>query len=320
MHTLQVHAPGAFVCGLSPAAAQSKPTEGATGGLGGSNPAVGSVVLESGRGSSQETHLALAASLSTMQTLHDHVPGAFVGALSPAAAQSKPAMGAADLGSSDTASGTEFFDVESGRGASHATHSTFAVSLGTMQTLHVHDPVAFIGCFIPAASQLKPVGAGADFAPNVNANIGREDKSATEAAPRSLAWFRGTWELVSTSKENDGRDAGSRERAACFGSLGADFIGCDPILGPGSGGGVVTAGGCFGAGSEVKESRGCSATRAGVSKTDFVGGGESGPLSAANPNRSLDGSFGAEDLSGNEDLVATPNRLPFDIGGFLALG
>jgi hypothetical protein len=277
MHTLQVHVPGAFVGALAPAAAQLKPTVGATGGsLGGSSPAV-DVPTEFGRGSSQEAHLDLAASLSTMQTLHVHVPGAFVGALSPAPAQLKPTVGAAGgLGGSDTASG--------------------------------------------------PAG----FAPRVNANVGSEDESEIQATSRSLAWFTVTWELVSTLKENDGRDAGSRESAACFGSLGTDFVECDSVLGPASGGGLGTARlgagvgrlgitACFGAGSDADGSWGCSVAGAGVSKA-VAGGGESGSLSAANPKRSLDGSFGADDLSGKEDLAVAPNKLPFDIGVFLALG
>jgi hypothetical protein len=194
MHSLQVHVPGAFVGTLSPAAAQLKPLEGTTGGFRGSSPTVGAVlvVAESGRGSSQETHLVLAASLSTMQTLHVHVPGAFIGALSPAAAQLKPAVGATGLGGSDTASGPVLFGIKSCRGSSHETHFTLAESLGTKQPPHIHDPGAFTGCFIPAASQLKLVGAGADLAPKVNANVGRDVESASEAAPRSLAWFRGT--------------------------------------------------------------------------------------------------------------------------------
>jgi hypothetical protein len=84
--------------------------------------------------------------------------------------------------------------------------------------------------------------------------------------------------------------------------------------------GRLGIGGSFDTGSEVKGSRGCSTTGAGVSKADFAGGGESESLSAANPKRSLDGSFGADDLPGNEDLVAAPNGLPFDIDDFLVLG
>ena len=329
MHTLQVHVPGVFVGALAPAAAQLKPTEGATGGsLGGSSPAV-DVPTEFGRGSSQEAHLDLVASLSTMQTLHVHVPGAFVGALRPAPAQLKPTVGAAGgLGGSDTASGPAVFDVDSGRGSSQQTHLTLAASLSTIQAPHFHDPAAFTGGFIDAASQLKPVDAG--FAPRVNANVGSEDESEIKATSRSLAWFTVTWELVSTLKENDGRDTGSRESAACFGSLGADFVECDSVLGPASGGGLGTARlgagvgrlgmtACFGAGGDVDGSWGCSVAGAGVSKA-VAGGGESGSLSAANPKRSLDGSFGADDLSGKEDLAVAPNKLPFDIGVFLALG
>ena len=39
-------------------------------------------------------------------------------------------------------------------------------------------------------------------------------------------------------KENDGKDEGSRRRAACFGSLEAGFVECDSVLGPAS---VMTA-------------------------------------------------------------------------------
>jgi len=95
MQTLHVHVPDTFVGALSPAAAQSKPPEDIVG-LVGLPPAASVGVVpfevgaESGRGSSQEVHLTLVASLSTMQTLHVHVPGAFVGIFNPAAAQSKP--------------------------------------------------------------------------------------------------------------------------------------------------------------------------------------------------------------------------------------
>jgi hypothetical protein len=53
---------------------------------------------------------------------------------------------------------------------------------------------------------------------------------------------------------------------------------------------------------------------AGVSDAGLAGGGESGSLSAAKPKRSFDGSFGAEDLSGNGALVVALNRLPFITG------
>jgi hypothetical protein len=179
MQTLQVHAPGGFVGILSPAAAQLKLPEEGVAGL--------------GRGSSQETHLVLADSLSTMQTLHVHVPGAFVGILSPAAAQLNPPVGATGLGSSGTAAGTVEvpFVTESGRGSSHDTHLNLLASLGTIQVPHVQEPAAFMGGFTPAASQLKPTGTG--FAPrvNVNVNVGRDDGSTTEAAVCSLACFKG---------------------------------------------------------------------------------------------------------------------------------
>lgn len=57
-----------------------------------------------------------------------------------------------------------------------------------------------------------------------------------------------------------------------------------------------------------------------VSDTDLVGG-ESGSLSvAAKPNRSFDGSFGADDFSGNGALLAALNRFPLTTGAaFLAL-
>jgi hypothetical protein len=53
-----------------------------------------------------------------------------------------------------------------------------------MQVPHVHEPVAFAGGFIPAASQLK-----ADLAPKMNENTGREDGSAAKAVLRSLSCF-----------------------------------------------------------------------------------------------------------------------------------
>jgi len=120
-----------------------------------------------------------------MQTLHAHVPGAFVGIFIPAAAQLKPPLVVVTTGS-DTAA---LFVVESGRGSSHAAHLTLAALLLTMQVLHVHEPVTFAGAFIPAASQLKAPGA-ADFAPTkMNENTGREDGPAAEAALRSLSCF-----------------------------------------------------------------------------------------------------------------------------------
>ena len=177
MQTLQAHVPGALVGALTPAAAQLKPPNV---DFGSSGPAA-VAGAESGRGSSQEAHFVLAESLSTMQTLHVHVPGAFVGALTPAAAQLKPPMGAVGLGGSDIVP----LDADSGRGSSHETHLALATSLLSMHRPHVHEPIAFIGGFIPAASQLKPVEAG--FAPKMNANVGREDESATKATLRSFA-------------------------------------------------------------------------------------------------------------------------------------
>ena len=206
MQTLQVHVPGALVGALIPAAAQLKPPDvfvgfgssvppgaGTESGRGSSAPVAGHLKppdelfvdfgssvpgaaaegAESTRGSSQAAHFVLAESLFSMQTLHVHVPGAFVGAFTPAAAQLKPPVGAAA------------FVADSGRGSSHETHLVLAASLLTMQTPHVHEPTASIGGFIPAASQLKPVEA--DFAPNVKANVGSEYESATEATLRSLA-------------------------------------------------------------------------------------------------------------------------------------
>jgi len=185
IQTLQVHVPGVFVGNLSPAAAQLKPPEDIAGS--------GAKVEElEGFGSSQETHLLFAESLSTMQALHVHVPGAFVGALSPAAAQLKPPVGAASLGSSDTVAGTAVVPIvaaESDRGSSHETHSDLEASLLSIQVRHTQEPVAFAGGFSPAASQLKPTEAG--FAPEANVNAGREEGPATEAALRSLACLNG---------------------------------------------------------------------------------------------------------------------------------
>lgn len=137
-----------------------------------------------------------------------------------------------------------------------------------------------------------------------------------------------------TLNENDGRDAVSRRRAACFGSLGVAFVECGSELGPASVTGVATATagvqavgrlgtmGGFGDDSE-KGTLGWSGVGAGagVSDTDLVGGGESASLSvAAKPKRSFDGSFGADDFSGNGALFAPLNRLPFATGvAFLAL-
>jgi len=201
IQTLQVHVPGAFIGIFSPAAAQLKPPDGIViAGLGSSAAAVSAGAVsffgaragaESSRGSSQETHFVLMASLSTIQTLHVHVPGAFVGALSPAAAQLKPPAGAAGLGSSGIVAGAVAapFIAESARGSSHEMHLDWAASLSTMQVPHVQEPAALAGRFIPAPSQLKPTEAG--FAPKVNANVGREDGSAVKAVLRSLACLKG---------------------------------------------------------------------------------------------------------------------------------
>jgi hypothetical protein len=140
-------------------------------------------------GSSQAAHFALVRSLFTMQTLHFHVPGAFVGALSPAADQLKPPVGAAGFEDPDIAAGAvvavPFVAADSGRGSSHAPHLVLAELLLIIQTEHFHESAGFIGAFIPAAPQLKPVEAG--FASKTNANVGSEDESATKAAARSLA-------------------------------------------------------------------------------------------------------------------------------------
>jgi len=198
IQTLQVHVPGAFIGIFSPAAAQLKPPDSIVVAGGSSAAAVSTSGVsffgaraESGRGSSQETHFVLVASLSTIQTLHVHVPGAFVGALSPAAAQLKPPAGAAGLGRSGIAAGAVAapFIAESARGSSHEMHLDLAASLSTMQVPHVQEPAALVGRFIPAPSQLKPTEAG--FAPKVNANVGREDVSAVKAALRSLACLKG---------------------------------------------------------------------------------------------------------------------------------
>jgi hypothetical protein len=141
-------------------------------------------------GSSQEAHFVIAGSLSTIQSLQFHVPGAFIGTLSPAADQLKPPVGAAGFEDPDIAAGAvavvvPFVAADSGRGSSHVLHLVLAELLLIIQTGHFHESAAFIGAFIPAASQLKPVDAG--FAPKSNANVGSEDESATKAASRSLA-------------------------------------------------------------------------------------------------------------------------------------
>jgi len=141
-------------------------------------------------GSSQAAHFVLVTSLSSIQTLHFHVPGAFVGALIPAADQLKPPLGAAGFENPDIAAGASmvvgpFVAADSGRGSSHAPHLVLSELLLIIQTGHFHESAAFIGAFIPAAPQLKPVDAG--LAPKTNANVGSEDESATKAAPRSLA-------------------------------------------------------------------------------------------------------------------------------------
>ena len=121
-----------------------------------------------------------------MQVWHAHVPGAFVGIFIPEAAQSKPPLvveGAAAGAGLDTAA-PFVMEEESGRGSSHATHFTLAASLPTMQVPHVHEPVAFAGGFIPAASQLK-----ADLTSKTNENTGRVGGSAADAVLRSLSCF-----------------------------------------------------------------------------------------------------------------------------------
>jgi len=255
MQTLQVHVPSAFVGTLSPAAAQLTPADGTTGGLGSSGAAVepsAGALAVLGLGSSQEAHFVLAPSLSTMQTLQLHVPGAFVGTLRPAAAQLNPPDGTTGGLGLGSCSGTavEAGAAALGRGSSQEAHFVLVASLSTMQTLHDHVPGAFVGILSPAAAQLKlPVGAAglgglgteAGFVPNVNVNVGREDDTAAKAVLRSLASFKGYGGPVGTLKENDGRDAVSMRRVACFGSLGADFIGCGSVLGPASGTGLGTA-------------------------------------------------------------------------------
>jgi len=111
-----------------------------------------------------------------MQTLQAHVPGALVGALSPAAPQ---------LNTPDEFVGA--VPADSGRGSSHAPHLVLAELLLIIQTGHFHESAAFIGAFIPEASQLKPEDTGTGFAPKANVNVGSEHESATKAASRSLA-------------------------------------------------------------------------------------------------------------------------------------
>lgn len=138
-------------------------------------------------GSSQAAHFALVTSLSTLQTLHVHVPGALLGTLSPAADQLKPPVGVAGLEGPDVAAGAAaaFVALDAGRGSSHALHLVLAELLLIIQTGQFHESAAFKGAFIPTASQLKPVDAG--FAPMANAKVGSKDESATKAALRSLA-------------------------------------------------------------------------------------------------------------------------------------
>lgn len=154
-----------------------------------------------------------------MQTLHDHVPGAFVGTFIPAAAQLKPLVGAA-AGLGGSVGKMVPFVVELGLGSSHATHLVLAASLLTIHVPQVHEPVAFAGGFIPAASQLKTVGA-VEVVPKVKENTRREDGSAVAASLRSLSCFDEV--SVGTSKVNDGREALLTASAASFASLRTDF-------------------------------------------------------------------------------------------------
>lgn len=180
MQTLQVQVPGALLGAFIPAAPQLNPPDGFVGAV---LPAVGA---EASRGSSQEAHFVFAESLSTIQTSHFQVPGAFVGALSPAADQSKPPVGAAGFEDPTGAVGVVLFvAADSGRGSSHALHLVLVELLLIIQTEHFHESVAFIGAFVPAASQLKPVDAG--LAPKTKAKVGSKDESVTNATPRSLA-------------------------------------------------------------------------------------------------------------------------------------
>jgi hypothetical protein len=184
MQTVQVHVPGGLLGALSPAAPQLNTPDGFVGAV---PPVAGA---EAGRGSSQEAHFAFEGSLSTIQTSHFHVPGAFVGALTPAADQLKLPVGAAGFENPDIAVGAVvlavlFVAADSGRGSSHALHLVLADLLLSIQTGHFHESADFVGAFIPAASQLKPVDAG--FAPMTNVNVGSENGSAAKAAPRSLA-------------------------------------------------------------------------------------------------------------------------------------
>lgn len=174
-------------------------------------------------GSSQAAHFVLVISLFTMQTLQAHVPGALLGALSPAASQLNPP---------DGFPGAVPPAADSGRGSSHAAHLVWAELLLIIQTGHCHESAAFI----PRASQLKPEDTG--FTPKTNANVGSEDESAAEAASRSLAWLRWGLGPVVTLNENDGRDTVSRRRAACLGSF--TFVESGSELGPASGRGFAT--------------------------------------------------------------------------------
>src|SRR6266850_151361 len=80
-------------------------------------------------GSSQETHFVSVAPLSTIQTLQVHVPGAFVGNLSPAAAQLKPPDGITGLRGPAAAVSVGAIPC---RGPSQEAHSVIAASLSTL--------------------------------------------------------------------------------------------------------------------------------------------------------------------------------------------
>jgi len=258
-----------------------------------------------------------------MQTSHVHAPGAFVGIFIPAATQLKPPLVVVGTGLGGSNTAAPLVVEESGRGSSHATHLSLAESLLTMQVPHVHEPVAFAGGFIPAASQLK-----ADLTPKMNENTGREDGSAAKAVRRSLSCFDEE-SVVGRSKKNDGSDAESSESAASFASLGTDFAtDCDSVLELGiralatsrlgAGASQLAMAGAWGF---FADGGSCGCAGAGRSYAGLAGGGESGSLSAAKPKRSLDGSLGADDLSGNGGLGVAPTELPFAVGVvFLALG
>ena len=101
------------------------------------------MVLAYPRALSQTVHLEALAGLLSPQSLQDHVPGAAIGRVIPAAAQLK------DRGTSGF--GASAFALPCSLAASHVKHlSTAVAGLLRPQVVHVQEPAAAFGGAKPA--------------------------------------------------------------------------------------------------------------------------------------------------------------------------